>query len=363
MQTRLGFFSPYLTVSQKAILGRLDEALRVEDRQATRELTLEFLRLCLELTREAFLEFWPALDLRTFLEIRDEDEDSDIVHEFRRLLWNGENLSPFAVRLRGRELPLEHIGRHRQAGVRLRRHHPPAAFAVRGPDVVPAHQPRHTLAVAGEAAAEQLAVHARAAVTMAHLPIDLPDRGQESCVLLPAPAATLLARDTAATSATAAATFQPAALAPAPGLVAAGRHLQHAAQPLDRVLVGVDHYEPVPGFAGCEKMAIAFFKISRSCRRIAFSRCSRPCPGNASAPSHLAARPHCFSNLWLKPSSRSSSVIVYLLDPTSSTAARLNSLSYFCRPGILVPPDGQSGRIYLSVHHNGGSSVALRYAG
>ena len=57
------------------------------------------------------------------------------------------------------------------------------------------------------------------------------------------------------------------ALGPAaPRVLAAGRDPEHAAHEPDRVLATVVRGGPEPHLGACEKMAMAFFKTSRSCR-------------------------------------------------------------------------------------------------
>ena len=77
----------------------LEEGLEGDDSQKVEQSMGEFLHASFLLTREAVLEFWPSLSLRTFEEIRDDEEDSDLADQLRQLLWNGDNLSPFASRL------------------------------------------------------------------------------------------------------------------------------------------------------------------------------------------------------------------------------------------------------------------------
>ena len=96
---RLGFYSPFLTAAQKAALGRLEQALTEDDEGAVASAMEDFLDLAFEVTRAAVLEFWTALDVHTFEEIRDDEEDSDVADQLRQLLWNGDRLSPFANRL------------------------------------------------------------------------------------------------------------------------------------------------------------------------------------------------------------------------------------------------------------------------
>lgn len=96
---RLGFYSPFLTAAQKAALRQLEQALEEDDGAGIAAAMGTFLRLAFQVTREAVLEYWATLDLRTFEEIRDDDEDSDVADQLRQLLWNGDHLSPFADRL------------------------------------------------------------------------------------------------------------------------------------------------------------------------------------------------------------------------------------------------------------------------
>ena len=59
-----------------------------------------------------------------------------------------------------------------------------------------------------------------------------------------------------------------------PGIIAAGRYTKCSAQRSDRISSTLISDELEPHDFGCEKMATAFFKMSRSCRRVAFSRSS-----------------------------------------------------------------------------------------
>jgi hypothetical protein len=96
---RLGFYSPFLTASQKAELRRLEEGLESGDQDLVAQATQAFLQRALELTRDALLEFCPRLNLDTLVGLRDSDEDSELADQLRQMLWNGERLSPFAQRL------------------------------------------------------------------------------------------------------------------------------------------------------------------------------------------------------------------------------------------------------------------------
>jgi hypothetical protein len=84
-------------------------------------------------------------------------------------------------------------------------------------------------------------------------------------------------------------------LALPPSIVAAGRYFQRFTQVTNRILMDMVRYELVLLGRFSEKMAMAFFEMSRSWRRTSLSRRSRrnssssgfkrPLPGNASAPS------------------------------------------------------------------------------
>jgi hypothetical protein len=111
-------------------------------------------------------------------------------------------------------------------------------------------------------------------------------------------------------------------------------------------------YEPEYRCGPSEKMARAFFKISRSRRSRLFSlfsgRCrsssgfKRSLPGKAYAPSPLS---WCFQRErtpWLNPSRPSTSRLVTPGSATIRTASNLNSKSYFL--DINTPP--------VSFYHN-----------
>src|SRR4029077_2320529 len=79
-----------------------------------------------------------------------------------------------------------------------------------------------------------------------------------------------------------------------PTVEAAARHSEHPTHPLhSKLLTVIDHERVLHGWWGPEKIANAFFRISRSSRTRAFSRCNRrtcsgsgcrwPLPGNSSA--------------------------------------------------------------------------------
>lgn len=93
----IGFYSPFLTPEQKASLRLVQEGL-AEGHAEQRDAGMRaFLVAAFALTRVAILQRWPDLDPGVLEEIRD-DESDDWDH-LRPVLWNGDNLSPFASRL------------------------------------------------------------------------------------------------------------------------------------------------------------------------------------------------------------------------------------------------------------------------
>ena len=137
-----------------------------------------------------------------------------------------------------------------------------------------------------------------------------------------------------------------AGLAFPPGVIRTDRDIQHSTEQSHCTPFPLLFYEGVLRFGSCVKIPIAFFKISRSWRKISFSRRSRrisssvafrrPCPGNAASPSCLALRTHCLSSPSDSPNSRSTSAIDRPLLAASSTASLLNSLLYVRRVVLIV---------------------------
>src|SRR5262249_37803286 len=60
-----------------------------------------------------------------------------------------------------------------------------------------------------------------------------------------------------------------------PGVVATARHPQHPAHPREWVFMPMGRYELILHRCSCENSFTAFFRISRSSSKIAFSRLSR----------------------------------------------------------------------------------------
>ena len=125
-----------------------------------------------------------------------------------------------------------------------------------------------------------------------------------------------------------------------PGVKPTTRHLQHPAHlsntpqraVLENKAIAI-HYRP------SEKMASAFFKISRSRCNRSFSRCKWrtcssfadkwPLPGKASAPSLRSCRFYREIIPWLRPKRRSISVACAPSSAAKWMASSLNSRSYF----------------------------------
>lgn len=123
-----------------------------------------------------------------------------------------------------------------------------------------------------------------------------------------------------------------------PTIVSGTRHRKYTAHlpntPLSAVLV----YEPEYLSGSSEKMATAFFKISRSRRNRSLSLLRRrnsssgvlrcPFPGKACSPSDLSSRFHRLITPWPMPRSCSIFACVLPGSEASRTASILNSLSY-----------------------------------
>jgi len=126
-----------------------------------------------------------------------------------------------------------------------------------------------------------------------------------------------------------------------PFVISASRHVKYCCHLLHRKLRAVLFHKPVDIFGLCEKMAIAFFKMSRSSRRTAFSRRNRrfsassgfkcPVPGKALTASVRSSSRQCRIAPWYKP--RSFSICRSVLPELSAkrTVSRLNAASYFFR--------------------------------
>src|SRR3712207_948736 len=128
---------------------------------------------------------------------------------------------------------------------------PELAFGL-GPDVVLAHQPSHTVASDPVAFGLQAGVHAWAAVGLPTLAMDRLDLRDQGLIL-----------------------GRPGALRPPqPVVEAAGRGIQNPAHWAHRKVFAMIFDELEFHFGISEKMATAFFKMSRSIRKRSFSRFS-----------------------------------------------------------------------------------------
>src|SRR6185295_963004 len=169
------------------------------------------------------------------------------------------------------------------------------------------HQARHALAAAAFAALRQLVMDARAAITMFRLLVNRPNLDTQSAIF------------------SAAGAFR----TPAPRVVPAHGDLQHATQDHHRKVPGLRPYEAVLHRGRSEKIAKAFFRISRSCRRTSTSRCSRrtSCSVVSSRTTEIGASlsRHARSCLDDMPKFRATALKLWPLVANSFTASRLNS--------------------------------------
>src|SRR5210317_42032 len=131
-----------------------------------------------------------------------------------------------------------------------------------------------------------------------------------------------------------------------PSVISTARHLKDSAHLQYTPNRAVLAYEPEYRCGSVEKMATAFFKISRSRRSRSFSRLSRrissssgfkrPLPTNACAPESLSSRFQRERTPWPIPSRLSTDALVIPGSAAIRTASTLNSKSYFL--GIDTPP-------------------------
>ena len=177
---------------------------------------------------------------------------------------------PQAVRCRRRERPLDQVvrGRGRLIAPRRADRASPADAGQPGR----AHQPRHPLPPTPDAVrVGQLGVDARGTVRAAAAGVDQPNRGREAGV----------------------GDRPRRRRARPPGVVAARRHAQDAAQPGDRVgpLLRLDDPEPAHRVASLAKKVAACRRISRSSRRTRFSRRTRASSSRSAVVSPSLRRP------------------------------------------------------------------------
>ncbi len=137
------------------------------------------------------------------------------------------------------------------------------------------------------------------------------------------------------------------------GIIAALGDVQSIAEQLNGILLTLLRDKLIPYARLREKMPIAFFKTSRSCRKSSFSRCNRrfssssggrcPLPGNASFPCSAKRRHQWQSVLSGTPRSRAICACDFPLVCYRCTASSLNSFVYvgftFC---IVLPFSGKA---------------------
>ena len=140
------------------------------------------------------------------------------------------------------------------------------------------------------------------------------------------------------------------ALGPAvPVVITAPRYLKHLRHPFNRKFGAVLFHKPVDFFGFFEKMATAFFKMSRSSCAIANSRRRRrfsasrgfrwPVPGKALVASAFTSLRQCRREPWYRPSSFSIVWSFLSEELANRTDSRLNVPSYFFRVDpIKTPP-------------------------
>src|SRR5215831_12805423 len=202
------------------------------------------------------------------------------------------------------------------SGGQLRRHAagpapPPPTHTA---EVMPAHQARHPMAPDADPLGPEVLIDPRTTIPTVRRPIAGPDmREQPGILALPRRLA-----------------------APTPGVKPTARHLQDPTQDLHwiRGLLRLD--EAIPHDDSLAKKAIAFFRMSRSCRTWSSSRrtaLSSPVARKPCVPSGIlaACRFHRLSVVCPMPSSWATCVAVFPLRRSSSTASCLNSGVNFCR--------------------------------
>ena len=190
------------------------------------------------------------------------------------------------------------------------------------PDAVAAHQTRHPAPAGGDALRAEGCMHARAAIAAIVATMNASDLDQKLSV-----GGGPLA-------------FRP----PTPRVVTAGGHPEYRAHEPGRELVPVVLDEAEPHLGGSEKMLMAFFKMSRSCRVRSNSRRSRAIsavcssglagmavPDTAGAPDRerggcpWATRRQFRSTEAWRPNSRATCSSGRPLPSSRATASRLNS--------------------------------------
>src|SRR5215469_5393027 len=212
---------------------------------------------------------------------------------------------PFLVRGARREDALQVVGsgqlRRNAAG-------PAPSPPTHTVEVMLAHQARHPMAPDADALGPEVLIDPRTTIPTVRRPIAGPDmREQPGILALPRRLA-----------------------APTPGVKPTARHLQDPTQDLHwiRGLLRLD--EAIPHDDSLANKAIAFFRMSRSCRTWSSSRrtaLSSSVARKPFVPSGIlaACRFHRLSVVWPMPSSRATCVAVFPLRRSRSTASCLNS--------------------------------------
>jgi hypothetical protein len=167
--------------------------------------------------------------------------------------WNvGDVGEPDAVGRRGREVAIDQVRRDRQCVAAVGRAHAPWRRH-NGADAVPVHQPLDPPAAGAASLRLQSGMDARAAIASAAVPMDPPDRGHKL---------TIGCRSRAART-------------QAPSVIAGRRDLEHATEDVNRIGAAMILDETEAHVRVPAKIAIDFFKMSRSMRSRSFSRRSR----------------------------------------------------------------------------------------
>src|SRR5215831_9767875 len=213
---------------------------------------------------------------------------------------------PFLVRGARRKDTLQLIGGHK-----FRRHDPggaPPASPTAAADAMEAHQPGHAMAADPDPVGPQVLMNPRTAIPTVRCPIAGPDMGEEPRILA----------------------LPPRLAAPTPGIKPTAGDLQHPTQDLHRIRDLLRFDEAIPQDDSLAKKAIAFFKMSRSCRTWSSSRrtaLSSSVARKPLVPSGIlaACKFHRLRVVWPMPSSRATCVAVFPLRRSSSTASCLNS--------------------------------------
>src|SRR3979411_2503857 len=149
----------------------------------------------------------------------------------------------------GCEIPIQQVGGYRQVMLAVGRAYAIAAWRV-SPDAVLAHHPLDPLAADGLALGTQLGMNTRCPISAAVLRMNPPDIDQQLAIGDLAQALWLRT----------------------PIVEAGRRHAQRIAHDAHRPDIPVVLDQAEPHLGGSEKMATAFFKMSRSMRRRSFSR-------------------------------------------------------------------------------------------